>query len=692
MVEARNLAYKDRFVRYLIQTLSDRFDTLSTIQPLPFVDQTSRIPLVYRVNQTEYTQILSAIMTGGDLAFPSIAHELELIWTNPDGYGVSEDFCLDYENADSSMINFYPQDPHTQPDLVPSGYLLPPFWVFGDVLPIDIGSWFDDLLEDITGYLPTDVLTTIGSFPILGSWDDLVGANLPRIDIDVTGKGILELHLLSIPFGGRALITLDTIPNILDIVAGLWLESDWLVDLDRDYTSIPPESLEVMIVEFPVETTGAHTVHVTLLPVVNDSLVPLSYGGGIRKITWCPDEIPDEPIGDCDITTLLADNVFFTDEYVPAIFGEYYAETVANETAQAAIYDNTPQSIGVDIPVSVPNATEKNALCGAVSRFVSLYASTKLCLIQSKNFFEVFWTNLANAINDMYNAVTNLMSPIYSPNIYSCFIDDVTAITALQDVDAIEELACYIYDELKTVTMSETAFNDAVSNASTDLTGNSQDIACLMQNDNNLSLYINMLEAYQIALTQLSNSQDVSCPCESDTYWMKVWDFANGAQGWTGLVTSSTLVTGFVGSAFQDIAGGAAWCIIKKDLGGSFIIKAAAMKTDVDGYTGNGQDAIRMSGRQGVELSGTEYITRTASFITQATHAAQLGIWEQLDLLEVGISQSYVFQVQNAGARSGSNYARISKVVLYGLPDGVLKPVGSVWVNSIPSSPASLFP
>ena len=49
--------------------------------PLPFTDRTTRLDLTVSVNQDEYTQILSAIMTGADLAFPDIAHELELIWT-----------------------------------------------------------------------------------------------------------------------------------------------------------------------------------------------------------------------------------------------------------------------------------------------------------------------------------------------------------------------------------------------------------------------------------------------------------------------------------------------------------------------------------------------------------------------------------------------------------------------------------
>jgi len=686
MPETRDLAYKDRFVRYLIQTLSDRFDTLTTNTPLPFVDQLSRVPLVYRVNQTEFTQILSAIMTGGDLAFPDIAHELELIWANPDDYGVSEDFCLDYETADSTMITYFPMNPFTEPETVPDGYLMPPFWVFGDILPEFIGGLFDDLLEEITGYLPTDVLSTIGSFPLFAGWDEIVGAELPRIDVAVDGKGVLELHLLSVPFGGRALITLDTIPSLVDIVAGLWLESDWLVDLERDYTSIPPESLEEMIVEFPIETTGAHTVYVTMLPVVNDSLVPLSFGGGIRKITWCPDEIPDEPPTECDIPTMLQDDEFFETEYVPAVFGEFFTETVTREAANEALYDTTPQSIGASIPTGTPNSIERNALCAAINRYVALYCSTKLCLIQSKNFLEVFWTKMAAAANEFYEVASNLMSPIYSANISSCFVTDADAITALQDTAAMEEIACFIYDELKTVVIDEADFNTAVLDASTTLTGTAQDVACLMLLDNNVSIYISFLEAYNIALTQQSTgSADVDCPCETDTYWMLVQDFEQGQHGWFP-EGGAAIYSGDKWTSKASPSGASVRIIKNLDL--PYVLKAAAMLSYNDGFTSQGGDAARFSGRVEQYAAGNETLLGNSGF--RNTNLSLL-YNEGISLANIITSQSLVVRNDNVGTTSGTNYSEIRKVVYYGLPNGSNKPSGSVWTDVIPSS-GNLFP
>lgn len=562
MPETRELAYNDRFVRYLIQVLSDRFDNTPEFPALPFVDRTSRIPLVYRVNQDEYTQILSAIMTGGDLAFPDISHELELIWTLPDGYEPEEDFCLDYETSDSDIITFYPQNPHTEPGVVPDGYLLSPFWVVEDVLPEFLPDWFAELVTDIiemfTGYEDDDVLVTIGSLPLPYDLTDLLAIitdGLPRFIIEVDGAGTLEMHLLSVPLGGRLLVSVDVDFNPVDIVEGVFTEGFNLVELERDYSSTPPEFDVTHIEEIVFETSGAHVVYCTFIPVLDLDAFPIKFGGGIRKIVWCPDDEPDEPPPtECTIEILLEDNVFFETEYVPATFGEIYSETVANEAAQEAVYDDTPQSIGEDIPTGTPDALETNALCTAINRFVALYASTKLCLIQSKNFIEIMWTKLANAANNFYDAVSNLMSPVYNANLNSCFVSDAAAITALQDDGAIEELACFLYDELKSVTMSLANFDAAVADAATTLTGTAQDIACIMEFDNNQSLYINMLEAYQITLTQAGAGENEDCPCEAtETYRHWTWDFANGLGDFTYWVVGGVELGTLVADGVQGV-------------------------------------------------------------------------------------------------------------------------------------------
>lgn len=442
------------------------------------------------------------------------------------------DNCLEYAN-NATFLAYSPQNPHTQPDFVPDGYPNQPFFKFGAIVPESLPDWLEglvgDWLTDMTGYESNDVLTVINSFPLFASWEEILTSGLPRITLQFSGVGIVQLRLLLVPFGGRAIISIDIEPNIGDILAGVFSGNVRSIELERDLSSIPMETDIDHIEEIVLTEDIEHTIYITFLPVIDGSLIPIKYGGGLRSVTLCGEfAFEDAPSGDCDIPTIIADEEFFTEEYAPQIFGEYFSETQANEVAQAALYDDTPQSIAPDAPVGVPDERERNALCGAVQRFVELYASTKLCLIQSKNFVEVMWTKLTGAANEFYGAATSLISPIYSPNIFSCFVSDAAAITALQNDAAIEELACFIYDELKSVAMSQSNFDDAILAAATTLSGNAADIACLMQNDNNQSLYINFLESYQINLQKIINNVDVPCPCETQEYKLWAHDFANG--------------------------------------------------------------------------------------------------------------------------------------------------------------------
>ena len=701
MPETRDLAYRDRFVRYLIQVLSDRFDGVPEFPTLPFVDRTSRIPLVYRVNQDEYTQIHSAIMTGADLAFPDIAHELELIWSLPDHYEPEEDFCLDYETSDSSIITFEPQDPHTEPDVTPPGYLMPPFWIVGDVLPEFLPDWFAELITDIieqfTGYEDDDVLTTIGSFPILGNWDTILTEGLPRFTINVEGAGRVQLHLLSVPLGGRLLVSVDIEFDIGDIIGGIIDEGFKLIELERDYSSSPPELDVDHIEEIVLEGSGAHVIYCTFLPVVDIDAVPLKFGGGIRSVTWCPDEIPDEECPECPeeltIPEIIADDTYFEEEYVPVVFGEYYAETVSHYEALLAAHDDTPQSVAPLVPVAAPGAIEDNALCYAVNRFVEAYSTQKTCLIQSQNFVQNILSDFANAMNDFYNAAANLMLPFYSPNIFSCFVDDTAAIAALTDSAAWEELACFLFDELSTVAMSQSNFDNAILDAATTLTGNAQDIACIMQNDNSESVYIAFLQSYNIALErQYAANEDLECPCLTDTYWMWVIDFATGENEFMPGLSSNLEQAIYGGAYWQNRSSNPpnnAWTSILRNFDRQYVIKAAAMEFSADGFTAAGSDQLNIATNVERNRAGsTVTITNVLGWATNGANQVRNGYVP----LNVTATHSIIFNVLNGGAPSGSNYSRIHRVVIYGVPASGIKPPGSVWVSAVPVSPNPLFP
>jgi len=215
---------------------------------------------------------------------------------------------------------------------------------------------------------------------------------------------------------------------------------------------------------------------------------------------------------DCDITEMLQDPTFF-EQYQAVVFGDVFTGTNDHNTTLNDDYDGTPQSIGENIPIATPDAFEINALCYALNSFVRLYCSYKVCIIQSKNFLAIAWNDLQSALIGAYNDAVDHAIYNFLPDIYACFVSDNEAMTVLADAAAQVELACFLEDELKSVVMSQANFDAALTAAAAELAGNAQQIACIMENDNNLDVYLNFLEAYNVALIRLNNDETLDCPC-----------------------------------------------------------------------------------------------------------------------------------------------------------------------------------
>ena len=611
------------------------------------------------------------------------------------------DNCLEYNSA-YPALEYSPQNPHTQPSLVPDNYIAPPFVKFGSLtpefLPDWLEGWLDDFATEMTGYEENDVLLFPTSFPVLSGWLDLLGAtNLPAIEINFSGVGIVQLRLLMLPFGGKAIVAVDTEPDIGDIIGGLFDGNIRSIELERDITSIPIETDIDHIEEMVFTVDEPHTIKIIFIPTVDDSLVPLKFGGGIRSITFCGAFAFEEVIPtECDIPTIIADDTFFDEEYAPMIFGEYMTDTKANEAAKAILYDGNAQSIGEDIPTGVPNGIEKNALCAAINRFVSLYASTKVCLIQSKNFIEIAWNNLAGAINEFYEFGANLMSPIYSPNLFSCFVSDAAAIIALQDAAAMEELACFLYDELKTVTMTQANFDAAILDAATTLTGTAQEIACVMNNDNNLSLYINMLEAYNITL----QSSEADCPCEASSYWLWYMDFRTGNR-------HGTTTVNWNGNNNDGSWGGDGYyyntpaspitslnvAIGLPFLGSDYVIRAFASVSDRLGSNNdNGNDFASARFYTGESYTGTNPTTYPQGAIPDGDN----GLYGGISAFNSSLVKS--FQLQSRVLQrtdTPPHKLRVHQIIFWGLAHLTTgeKPAQAQWAGStLPVTLAGLFP
>lgn len=284
---------------------------MSSIAPYPFerletrpdIPDTGRFLLPLCLNKEELIALLSSLeryrrLTGvWDVTalFP-VLQAVEFIGRPEEALcyegGYDGQSCLSYP-AFASFIQFFPNDPYNPTGEVPENYLLPPFWRWGELdgaLPDYLEDWFNNALEDFTGYKPNDAIVFIASFPFTASWDDFLdlGGIFPRIEIKVSGKGQANLEFLAFPAGGRVIVEVDQMPNIVDIVLGGFLDPDsTAIDTDRDLTSFPPEENVVSIIPVEIEEEGDHTIFAVWLPIVNDSAFPVGFGGGFRSVELC---------------------------------------------------------------------------------------------------------------------------------------------------------------------------------------------------------------------------------------------------------------------------------------------------------------------------------------------------------------------------------------------------------------------
>jgi len=174
----------------------------------------------------------------------------------------TENDCIDYL-PNSENITFAPQDPFSQPGLIPDGYVQPPFFVLGE----------PNLIEQLLGLKKGDVLTGFFGFPVL---TPALGQGLARFRVHVRGTGVVELHFLKIPLGGMVLITEDD--NIL---------SANIVSLYKDPVSLPLELITEIVVEIEFKEPGNHHIDVSFLARFNDELTFFTYGGGLRSVVLC---------------------------------------------------------------------------------------------------------------------------------------------------------------------------------------------------------------------------------------------------------------------------------------------------------------------------------------------------------------------------------------------------------------------
>lgn len=178
--------------------------------------------------------------------------------------------------ANHPSFRYAPNDPFQTPLYVPDGYLIPP--------------WYTNPLIPLPGVQPGDAMVN-GAAIYLGQ---PLTSGFPRVRLPFTGTGEVEIELVSVQFGGIALVVVDDMPTtaqFIDLGATLYDQIDSVlssifalfgVDFDGE---VALSSVH----QYDFTEPGDHHIDITFLPkitTVGEEYVIVS-GGGFRSATIC---------------------------------------------------------------------------------------------------------------------------------------------------------------------------------------------------------------------------------------------------------------------------------------------------------------------------------------------------------------------------------------------------------------------
>jgi len=302
-----------------------------------FVPQVNLNPdenlIVLKLSAIEFTEIFSSLRNGAEKTYPErfmqiMVNFLKGLHCPPE---MVEQECFDYPSY-AAFITYSPMNPFLTPDEVPEGYETAPFVVNGD-LPTPRPEYE---LSDV--FVPFDSLT------LDVNWFEDISGQLPTVQIMVNGAGKAFLKFLPQIQGGLVCVTLDEPPNLLDILIGVVTGAENLVDLNMDIVSLPPETAKEIMFPVDVVGTGIHTIYAVFLPIIDDSFIPVRFGGGFRGVQLCNFvEVPTMGIesvrfnGDDCVLETLTDGVWTPVEGWADIDSCIVPETLSVESVNAAL-------------------------------------------------------------------------------------------------------------------------------------------------------------------------------------------------------------------------------------------------------------------------------------------------------------------------------------------------------------------
>lgn len=213
--------------------------------------------------------------------------------------------------------------------------------------------------------------------------------------------------------------------------------------------------------------------------------------------------------------------------------------------------------------------------------------------------------------------------------------------------------------------------------------------------------------AYLKALLASAQGADYSyeslcddCPPDEipDTYWRMYKDFRVSESG---MVAKSG--SGFYGATYQqgwltpiptNVTGQTGVDVMLADLGDSYQLVGVAVETQRRGSTGNGTtDTSGLFLYPNINAGGTLINYWGVGFVTDNSNNIIHGQNNVLSPSAAARSMVLRARVGGGASAAGTRFARILRLVIYGLPldSGTKKPPSSVWVSSVPSTPDEML-
>ena len=242
-----------------------------------------------------------------------------------------------------------------------------------------------------------------------------------------------------------------------------------------------------------------------------------------------------DDVEDCLETSPIADAI------AAVGFVQMEAGTQAHIDDLLAAYDGTAQSVGSSIPATAPNlnSLDDNALCSALSRTVAIYAAEKTIKLKEEKGVTRFFQQMVDLMREVFGTVPAWLAFLLGDNIYGCVANVFVAINVLSErVDA-DEVACCLHDELRSAPMTLVNWDAALTSCAASLPfGAAQAIACLMDGDNNLSIYVSFLELYNELILRQIEGADFPCLCAPDGWFWQLVQWSWSEPTHSGMRTS----------------------------------------------------------------------------------------------------------------------------------------------------------